>query len=291
MHLVQLKSLFAARLEPLYGRREAAAIFSLAVEKLTGLTRTEMALDPDRELPAEQQGEAHRMLDRLAAGEPVQYALGATEFCGCVLSVGEGVLIPRPETEELVRLIVEDLAGGPAVSVGAPGLAILDIGTGSGAIAIALARLAPGARVVGVDISDRALEFARANSAANEVDVDFRKADILDPAVLEGEKCDIIVSNPPYVLLSERAAMARNVVDFEPHEALFVDDDDPLVFYRAIARFAVGALRPGGGLYFEINEKFGKEVAHVVEEFGFEEISVIKDISSKDRIVRCRKPW
>ena len=310
MTIPQLKQLFVRRLAPIYGEREAGAVFLLVAEKLLGIGRSEAMLAGLRaaadsrgrdEVTPQREAAALGALDRLVSGEPVQYVLGYAQFCGMEFAVDPRVLIPRPETEELVRLVAREWKGA---------LRILDIGTGSGAIAVSLAGLLPGAEVFAVDISDGALAVAGRNAAANGVAVGFVQADILSPAstaplmpapasatpplspapaaILPG-RFDVIVSNPPYLPTSERGAMVRNVVGFEPHLALFVEDGDPLVFYRAIARFAADSLACGGGLYFEINEKFGAEVCALLGAEGFPGAEVIKDINGKDRIVRWRQ--
>ena len=281
MTVAQLKQLFTERLVPVMGEREAKAVFLLAVAELSGISRAEVLLDPMREVAQEDENKLSAALVQLEKHRPVQYVLGCAEFCGMRFEVGEGVLIPRPETEELVRLIAQEWRGRRP--------AILDVGTGSGAIAVALAALLPGAQVAAADVSEQALGYARRNAEANGVKVELHRWDIFSPdTTFSAAQFDIIVSNPPYVPLSEKEAMAQNVVDYEPHLALFVDDNDPLRFYRAIARFASGRLAPGGGLYFEIFEKSGAEVCTLLAEEGFPDAKVINDINSKERIVRWK---
>lgn len=248
---------------PVYGEREAAAI-----ARLFALRRPEGPTGAD--------------LTDIEAARPVQYILGVADFYDLELAVGGGVLIPRPETEELVRWIVDNVRGKT-------GARILDVGTGSGAIAIALAKNLPGARVTAIDISEDALGFARANGEKYSAGVEFRRADILDPT-LEIGRFDVIVSNPPYIPASERAAMHDNVVKYEPGSALFVPDDDPLVFYRAIAKFARRSLAPGGELYFEIHENFSHGTAALLAAEDFCGIVVREDLNSKPRMARAVNP-
>ncbi len=314
--------------EPIYGPREAAAIARLVAEKRYGLSRTDVALDPHREVELKPEdttscdpstkadGNAtfnfqlstfNSLLADLAAARPVQYILGTADFDGMELAVGEGVLIPRPETEELVRWIITNyelrITNGLRKKE-RPN--ILDIGTGSGAIAIALARRLPGAHVAAIDISPEALKFARANNEKYSAGVTFHEADILGfeksslstfnfpnrallawPSQELSTNFDVIVSNPPYIPASERAQMAANVAEWEPETALFVPDDDPLVFYRAIARFARKRLSPGGALWFEIHESAASEVVELLAAEGFKEIELRDDINGKPRMVKC----
>lgn len=261
---------------PLYGPDEAASIARLVAEKRYGLTRADIALEP---MAAVDEGPGFgTMLSELAAGRPVQYVLGKADFYGLELAVGEGVLIPRPETGELVEWVVRDEKQART---------ILDVGTGSGAIAIALALNLRGARVTAVDISPDALDFARRNNEAAGSDVTLKTADTLDPSFDPG-RFDVIVSNPPYVPASEKESMAINVAGYEPGTALFVPDSDPLVFYRAIARLARRSLEPEGALYFEIHEAMEAPLRNMLAEEGFGEVEVRADINSKPRMARCR---
>jgi release factor glutamine methyltransferase len=264
--------------EPVYGEREAAAVARLVAEVRYGLTRADLALEPNAEVDL---GAGFRKLVAdLAAARPVQYILGVADFDGLELAVGEGVLIPRPETEELVRWIADDSKNSKT---------ILDIGTGSGAIAIALAKRLPNAQVTAIDISGEALRWARENNERTGARVTMLEADILEPGLdLKKDPYDVIVSNPPYIPASERAVMAANVVQHEPSGALFVPDDDPLVFYRAIAKFAKRYLSKGGTLYFEIHENLAREVAELLKAEGFRDIELREDINDKPRMIRCR---
>lgn len=215
---------------------------------------------------------------KLIKGIPLQYILGDTEFYGCIINVNPGVLIPRPETEELVDLIIKENKGFTGK--------ILDIGTGSGCIAIALALNLKQSSVTGVDISEIALKTAKANAVANNASLTFLNVDILSSRVRELSKADIIVSNPPYVRDSEKSLMSSNVIGFEPHEALFVPDNDPLKFYRAILSNSGSLLHKGGIIYFEINEAMGKEIRELLSFYNFDETMIIKDINGKDRFAK-----
>lgn len=261
-------------LTALYGAREALQIARIVTMELGGLCLTDLVTEPDQALEIEG---LDRIVRELAAGRPLQYVLGHTEFYGLDFLVREGVLIPRPETEELIRWIIENpVPDNPAV---------LDVGTGSGCIAVTLARLIPGARVTAIDISEEALSIARENARRLGVKIDFRQADALgDLFPGECRLFDLIVSNPPYIPRSEKSAMRLNVTGYEPAEALFVEDGDPLVFYRAIARNAQRLLRPGGRLYFEIHERFADEMLRMLTQEGFADSTVRRDLNDKNRM-------
>lgn len=217
----------------------------------------------------------------LKIGHPLQYIIGETEFSGLKFGVNPSTLIPRPETEELVLLAKKRLAAGKKV---------LDIGTGSGCIAIALSAACPEAEVTGIDISPEAVETARANAVRNRVKAEFLIRDILHFETEAWQQYDLIVSNPPYVRESEKQDMQRHVLDHEPHRALFVPDSDPLLFYRRIAEFGCRYLASGGFLYFEINEALGKETAALLENYNYRQIHVVKDLFDKDRFVVAQAP-
>lgn len=217
----------------------------------------------------------------LKIGHPLQYIIGETEFSGLKFGVNPSTLIPRPETEELVLLAKKRLAAGKKV---------LDIGTGSGCIAIALSAACPEAEITGIDISPEAVETARANAVRNRVKVEFLIRDILHFETEAWQQYDLIVSNPPYVRESEKQEMQRHVLDHEPHRALFVPDSDPLLFYRRIAEFGCRYLASGGFLYFEINEALGKETAALLENYNYRQIHVVKDLFDKDRFVVAQAP-
>lgn len=264
----------------LYEPTEATAVAERLCADLYGFGRFEVALDGDCEPQGFDVERFDEHLARLESGEPVQYVVGWTEFYGRRLNVCEGVLIPRPETEELVALVVRENASEKPH--------ILDVGTGSGAIAISLAGELQGAQVEALDLSPVAVEVSRENVRLNGVDVDVQQGDIFLWEPLP-ESYDIIVSNPPYIPEREREEMAHNVTDFEPSEALFVPNESPLVYYERIADIALVGLRKGGKLYFEIHEKFDKETATMLHEMGFEDVVVHNDLNSKPRMVVCRK--
>uniref|UniRef100_UPI004056EDD4 peptide chain release factor N(5)-glutamine methyltransferase n=1 Tax=Alistipes sp. TaxID=1872444 RepID=UPI004056EDD4 len=261
-------------IEPLYGEREAEQIARMVLAERSGVGIMELLADPMQELQVE---DIDELVRELKTGRPVQYILGHTEFCGLDLQVREGVLIPRPETEELVGHILQRSRGAKD---------LLDIGTGSGAIACALKRGMPKARVVGVDYSLEALHIAMQNAKNLALDVEFHQADALDwEHLLHGEAFDLIVSNPPYIPQQEAKMMRRNVTDFEPAMALFVPDLDPLCFYRAIARAARRLLRPEGCLWFEVHEAYAVATAELLQEEGFSQVEILYDLFDKPRML------
>jgi len=263
-----------------YEPREARSVALWAVESLTGANRTKLLVDPRAPIERIDEGELERYERELAAARPIQYIIGTTEFCGLSFAVGEGVLIPRPETEELVQWIAEESSSAKQ---------ILDIGTGSGAIAISLASMLPQAEVSALDISDTALQYTVRNAAANNAKVKAIKGDALGEWWREFEELDVVVSNPPYVPDSDRATIRRNVLEYEPSLALFVPDDDLLRFYRAIANGAAHSLRKGGALYFEIYENAAAEMIEMLTEQGWQQIELRRDFNDKNRMIRCRK--
>lgn len=266
-----------ARLVPLYGEREARAIARNAVAELAGLPLSALLTDPGAELAAEGLAEAEA---QLIAGKPLQYVVGHTEFCGHRFAVREGVLIPRPETEELVDRILRSERGSRRM---------LDVGTGSGCIAASLALALPEAEVFAADISDEALAVAAENFRTLDARVTLRKANALNGlAEIFPERFDVIVSNPPYVPESDRAEMHPNVRDHEPALALFVPDDDRIRFYRAIAQAGRHMLAPGGRLWFEIYEHAADEVARMLGDEQYTDITVCKDLFDKPRMVCSR---
>ena len=241
----------------------------LGVSALAFYTKEVVSLSPQQESLLES------ALKRLAGGEPLQYVIGSTPFCGLTFKVDGRVLIPRPETAELVEWVAQDAA---------PSGSLLDMGTGSGCIAISLAHRLKSWKVQGWDISDGALEVARENSRRNGTEVEFSKVDILNATARS--KFDVIVSNPPYVMESEKSQMEDTVLEFEPHIALFVSDSDPLLFYRAIAEFGHRALNPGGRLYFEINPLKVKEMKDMLVSAGYHDVEVRNDIFGKPRMIK-----
>lgn len=272
------------RLAAVYPDGEAQAIVFLVLEKLFGLSRTDVLMGGLERLTADQNAELEQVMLRLEQGEPVQYVLGVADFDGMTLGVAPGVLIPRPETEELVEWIAEDFKDAKC-------LRILDIGTGSGCIALSLARRFTDASVTAWDISDDALSIASANAERLGVSVEFKKRDALCMEVPEADisNYDIIVSNPPYICEKERADMDNNVLQHEPAAALFVPDSDPLLFYRAISNLAQKMLRSGGCLYFEINREYGEETTDMMRAMGFDSVELRKDFMENNRMVKGTK--
>ncbi len=261
---------------PLYGAPEATAIARQVVCRSCGYSFSQLVVHYDDSIEI---ADFNTIVNQLSVARPVQYVLGKAEFCDLDFAVREGVLIPRPETEELVGLVA---------GVATKGMRILDVGTGSGAIAVALAKRVAGAEVVAVDISDAALEVAAENVAHHGVNVTIVKADALGDMSHLGE-FDIIVSNPPYIPQSDIANMHANVVDYEPHTALFVADNDPLVFYRSIAQNGLKMLRSGGRLFFEIYEHFAGQMVQMLESLGYRDTVVVKDVFGKERMVWSRR--
>lgn len=276
------KKLISDRLSSIYSRQEIESLSRLIFKKITGFTRLQVHLNQHETISAANLAQIKEITDRLTQFEPIQYILGETEFYGLTLRVNRAVLIPRPETEELVDWIIQDCRlRNPA---------ILDIGTGSGCIPISMMKNIPGASAEGWDISTDALMVAKENAEINHVEINFILADILSPGLpSHPKKFDIIVSNPPYVTISEQTLMSSNVIDYEPHIALFVPDAEALVFYRAIADMAQISLKPGGNLYFEINEKYGHEITELLISKGFINILLKKDINGKARMIKAEQ--
>ena len=272
---------YASELEKIYGSDESNALIMILLEHYFDIDRVKMAMDPELRLSESEMLTLHFAVKELLKNKPVQYVLGETEFCGMRFLVNENVLIPRPETEELVNQLV---------SCSVSQSAVLDIGTGSGCIAISLAKLLKDSVVTAVDVSEKALEVAKKNADANGVNVQFVLDDILNPQnpELVENQYDIVVSNPPYVCESEKSEMRANVLDYEPSTALFVSDNDPLIFYRKILEFTQKALKPDGEVWFEINEKFGTEMKDLCLEKGYKNVEIIKDFRERDRILRAR---
>ena len=261
-----------------YEPSECESISFLIFEHVLGYSRLQVHLKKDETIPDAKVTEIEEILNRLADGEPIQYILGKAEFYGLTFTVNPHVLIPRQETEELVDWIINDNK--------LPALRILDIGTGSGCIPVALTKNIPDTEVFAYDISAEALAVANQNAVHNDVDIRTQKVDILHWEAASVDKTfDIIVSNPPYVKDEEKSLMLEHVLSHEPHLALFVSNDDPLIFYRRIAEFAQQHLSPEGKLYFEINEALGNETASVLKEKGFPKVTLKKDINGKDRMI------
>lgn len=264
-------------LEPLYGNGEARAVTDYVLDVCFGLSKADIMCGAVEEMTAEKAAELNKIFGRLMEGEPVQYVLGRAEFCGRWFSVRPGVLIPRPETEELCAWITADSKASASPKV-------LDIGTGSGCIAITLQLDMPESKVTAWDISADALDVARENAQQLGANVNFVKLDALN-AKPEGE-WDVIVSNPPYICEKEKKDMAVNVLEHEPHTALFVPDADPLLFYRAITRLAVQTLSKGGRLYFEINPIYADDTCRMMQAEGMTAVELRSDMYGKQRMAK-----
>lgn len=260
-----------------YGTAEGYALYRLVMEECFGLTHTDILLGKDNQISEENQARLLEITGRLLKNEPVQYVLGYADFCGHRFAVRPGVLIPRPETELLVQKALE--LGHGMEGVTEP--EALDIGTGSGCIAVSMALA--GCRVTAMDISEEALGIAMQNAAALNAEVVFVHENILQPS-RTAQQWHVIVSNPPYICLHEAETMERNVLDYEPHNALFVPDTDPLIFYRAIASYAMSHLSAGGWLCLEINQAYPDEMEKLLSSFGFKDVTIQKDQYGKDRI-------
>ncbi|HEY5327386.1 MAG TPA: peptide chain release factor N(5)-glutamine methyltransferase [Mucilaginibacter sp.] len=280
----------------LYDANESEAITLMAVSEICNLSKAKIKAFPELEVSNQQAEKLADTLIQLKTGKPIQYILGKTEFYGLPFYVNPSVLIPRPETEELVQWVISSVGSdqwavdGRQFAVGSGQLAgnILDIGTGSGCIAISLKKKLPNFKVSAIDISIDALNTAKENADLNQVPVDFVEADILNfKSEIVNRKSEIIVSNPPYVTLVDKEQMHSNVTDFEPHSALFVPGDDPLIFYKAIADFAVSHLVPNGLLFFEINENYGEQIIDLLKSKHFKDIELRKDMSGRDRMVKA----
>ena len=268
------------KLQGYYATQEAGNLSRLICCEILGQQAVDYYLGKDITLSANEQCDLESIVERLKKNEPIQYIQGETCFYGSMFRVAPGVLIPRPETEELVDLIVKEAATGTR---------LLDIGTGSGCIAISLAKHIPQAVVTAWDVSEEALAIAGENNRELKAGVHFEKIDVLSAEPVGDDQYDMIVSNPPYVTESEKNEMEPNVLDWEPGLALFVPDNDPLRFYRRIASLGRKMLRLHGRLYFEINRAYGEEVIQMLHEQGYEELRLIKDISGNDRIVTAKR--
>ena len=274
------------RLLEVYPEGEARALVRYVLEVRYNISIPDIYMGKDRHFSEEERVELDFIVERLLHQEPVQYILGQADFHGLTFHVAPGVLIPRPETEELVDWVLEELGKLKNATV-------LDVGTGSGCIAVSLAKTCPGAKVSALDVSPAALEIAHANAQAIGVKVNMLCGDILHPDgndVLSKSSWDIIVSNPPYICDSEAMEMSKNVLGFEPHEALFVPDDNPLLFYKAIADYSIRKLNPEGKLFVEINRAYADEVMMLFSDTGFVGVELKKDMYDNNRMVKCIKP-
>lgn len=267
------------RLTPLYEISEAKTIVRWVLDVRFGLSMADILCDKVNQLSADDQKELETMTQRLEKGEPVQYIIGMADFCGRQFHVAPGVLIPRPETEELCRWITQK--NRPSV------LSVLDIGTGSGCIAVTLALEMPKAKVTAWDISDETLRIAQKNAQTLGAEVTFEHQDILNVSL--HDKYDLIVSNPPYIQPKERDGMGKNVLDYEPHQALFAPEEEPIIFYQRIGDYAWQSLNPGGALYFELNPLTADEVSDYLQRLGFSEIEIRQDQFGKQRFLKATK--
>ncbi len=281
MNLSEIKDHFKKELSGIYPTEEIQSFFEILSEKYLGLKKIEVVLYSGMKISEDDSEKFQNALYRLKKHEPIQYIIGETEFYGLPFKVNKHTLIPRPETEELVNWILN----GSDFKI--QDSELLDIGTGSGCIAISLAKNLQNMQVSALDISEEALKIAMENAALNNVNINFFQTDILKTRNLP--MCyDIIVSNPPYVRELEKNEMQKNVLDFEPALALFVENEDPLLFYRKISQLAKNHLKPYGKLFFEINEYLSNELISLLKSEGFQNIEIKKDIFGKDRMLKCQ---
>jgi release factor glutamine methyltransferase len=280
-----------SRLVPLYGEREAAVVTDWVMEHLSGWKKIDRLLHRSEPLSPEAVRQLKKYTEELLAHRPVQYVLHESWFYGLKFYVDERVLIPRPETEELVEWVIAEARAADAAGSNVAGSfspVILDVGTGSGCIAIALKKQLPFADVYGCDISGEALAIARRNAADLQAEIHFLQLDFRDNRQWDQSPAPrYLVSNPPYIPLKDKATMAAHVVEFEPHLALFVTDNDPLIFYRALVEFAGRKLAPGGAIFAEMNEELGSLVEELFRKAGFQQVIVKKDLQGKDRMIKA----
>ncbi len=282
--LSEIKKVLVEKLSGIYPRKEAENLVNMLIMHYYGLSQAIQQVQIERRLSGSEMLIIQGAVKRLLNSEPIQYVLGSTEFYGLQIEVDRDALIPRPETEELVGKIFEDNSGTD--------FEILDIGTGSGCIALALKNVLPGCNVTAIDVSAGALSLARRNAKKLNLDIDFRQCNILNTGACWstlGKSFHIIVSNPPYVLQKEKKEMADNVLKYEPHLALFVEDADPLLFYRKIMGFARKALISGGKLYLEINANYADETASLFEKNIFSFPEILADLYGKSRFLIVKK--
>lgn len=278
-NLHKTKRHFTEVLTETFPQREAEQLMRILLEDLFSIDLKQQLMEPDLRIDEFQYHQLEEAVKRLLTGEPVQYVTGVARFGDLLIKVSPDVLIPRPETEELVQMIC-------AVLPKEKPLRIWDIGTGSGCIAIALAKYFENAEVVGFDVAEEALKMAKQNAESSGVKVTFVHDDVLHPtSEYFNQSVDLVVSNPPYVCDSERNAMERNVLDWEPDKALFVPDADPLLFYRNILQLAKDQLTPDGQVWFEINERMGEEMLELSHDFGFSKTEILEDFAGKTRFV------
>lgn len=276
--LKDIRQYLSNQLKDIYLQREINALSGILIKTITGIKKLHHLYDPDYVVTEEQSALIRNLCKELETGKPIQYVLGETSFYNCTIKLNNATLIPRPETEEMVDLIINENYGYTGN--------IIDIGSGSGCISIALAASLPECSVTGMDISSEAVSIARENAILNRAKARFIEGDMFDFNTADLNKAGIIVSNPPYVLNSEKKFMRSNVIAFEPHTALFVPDSDPLLFYRAILKLSEELLLPSGKLYLEINEMMGKSMSDLLESDKYSGIEILKDINGKDRIIK-----
>jgi release factor glutamine methyltransferase len=303
MHLQQAQQQLLVELKALYHEREAATIADWVMEKVTGLKKIDRILGKNQELAAAEEELLKKWAAELATHRPVQYVLQESWFCGLPFYVDEHVLIPRPETEELVEWLVEEAITQPGQPEIGPPYSVLDVGTGSGCIAISVAvalkkRLRPispgvapmAAAIYACDISTGALAVARRNAATHQTPIEFRQLDFLDAGQRSSlPSVQAIISNPPYIPIAEKSGMAPHVAGFEPHLALFVADNDPLLFYKVLAAFAIDRLLPGGAVFMEIHEALAAGVIQLFHTAGFPHITLKKDMQGRDRMIKATR--
>lgn len=282
MLLKQYKTHFFDSLKNIQDEQESESFFFILTEYLHNIKRVDVALNPNFELSDAAIEKWNTILADLQKEKPIQYITGETWFYGLRFEVNENTLIPRPETEELVEWIIESQKS----KVKSQKFDILDIGTGTGCIPISLKANLPQANVSAIDVSEKALEVAKRNATSNKLEINFILTNILEAKDLN-QYFDVIVSNPPYVRNLEKQEIKKNVLDYEPHLALFVEDTDALLFYRKIAQLALKNLSPNGLLFFEINQYLGKETVELLENLGFKNIELKKDIYGNDRMIKC----
>ena len=274
MKLASFKKEFLESITPLYNKDEASSLYYILCEESLALSKPKLIIAENMDLSIEKTNQLYNCLDRLKKHEPIQYVLGNTKFCGLNFFVNESVLIPRPETEELVNIILKNELGNKTV---------LDIGSGSGCIAVSLAKYSTKTSVTALDICKDAIELSQRNAKENDVNLEFINADILNHK--SDKKYDIIVSNPPYVLESEKKNMSKNVLDYEPELALFVKNDDPLQFYKATLDFSKNSLNKNGKIYFEINESFYNQIDKLINNYSYSNFECSLDLYGKKRFI------
>lgn len=289
MKITQFRTYFIEQVAPFFDEEEAASFFYLIIENWRNLKRVDLVMQPDLFFSESELIQLENVISELKLQKPIQYILGSTEFYGMFFQVNEHTLIPRPETEELVEWVVmsQNLEEGRRKLVN-KSVKILDIGTGSGCIAISLAKNIQLAHVSAIDVSIEALATAKKNATFNGVEVQFMHQNILETNSLS-ESYDVIVSNPPYVRMLEKQEIKPNVLEFEPHLALFVENEDALLFYRKIGQLAQNHLNKDGYLFFEINQYLAKETVELLENLQFKFIELRKDIYGNDRMIKCQK--